>query len=1222
MRADLPSTKDDLLDAFDAAWQQPVPPRLDDFLPPRSSPAFPDVLLGLVRIDLAHRTRAGQQPRVEDYLARFPQLRQGDALLTLVLLERDLPRRHDPAFQSQEYPARFPELAAELEAALLTVDVTPAASAKVTPNAGSNGVLLDLREHVLLDCVGRGGMGEVYRGRDPALERSLAVKVLRPELRGNAEAVRRFQQEARINGLLQHPSIVPVHNLGRLPDGRLYFTMKLVRGRTLADILGERTNAPPELLGIFEKVAQALAYAHSRKVIHRDLKPGNVMVGAFGEVQVMDWGLAKLLARPTPTEPPAAETTMGVLFTTRSAESTGEEHSPTGVVGTPAYMAPEQARGAGEDMDERADVFGLGGILCAMLTGQPPYTGRGREEVLCKAAAGELADAFARLEASGADGELVRLCKACLAAVKEDRPADAGVVAAQVTAYLVGVQQRLHAAEVERAAAQARAEEAAKKAALELRARRTLLILATAILLVLLGGIVGTTWGLLRADRARDSESQQRQLAEAKQREAEQQKERAQNAEKETLEDYRASADDAIEQLIGSKPVLGPQEKSYLEKTLKRWQAFAARTGDDERSRAIRAEGELRVASLRHKLGQTAQALAGYRKALAQWEKLADDFPAVPAYRQEWAGTHNNLGLLLAHQNQSDKAADHYGMALAIKQKLSNDFPDVLAYRQSLARSHNNLGNLLQDLKQPEQAAEQYGEALAIQQKLADDFPAVPTYRQELAGTRTNLGNLLKAQKQWDKAAEQYRKALPIQQKLSNDFPDVPAYRQRLANSHNSLGNLLKSQNQAGKAAEQFHKALAIQHKLADGFPAVPAYRQDLARSQNNLARLLEDQNQPVQAGAQYRKALAIRQKLADDFPTVPAYRLELAGSHLELGLVLKGQNKPEQAAEQYGKALAIYQKLTDDFPTMPAYRTDLATSHNNLGNLLQDLKQPEQAAEQYGKALAIQQKLADEVPTVAAYRQDLARSYNNLGNLLLSQNRADKAAEHYRMALTIRQKLADDFPAERKYQGELGHSCSSFARLLLLSGKPQESLPWFDRAIRTLTDIHQQDTRNITSRLFLRNSHWGRAQTYDLLQKHAEAVKDWTRAIELSPPTDRPDLRVRRADSCVRAGQVAEALAEVAELRKFTTMPAAGWYDFARIYAVASDKAADKKQQYADQAMDMLRHAVQAGYKNAAHMAKDKDLDVLRERDDFKKLMQALPQPKEKQPAGVPTKT
>jgi hypothetical protein len=163
----------------------------------------------------------------------------------------------------------------------------------------------DLGRYTFVDQVGKGGMGVIVRVHEPVLNRHLALKVLRAEHRGRADLVRRFLEEAQIAGQLQHPGVVPVHELGTLPDGRPFFTMKLVKGQTLAVLLKDRA-APSEslsrFLSIFEQVCQALAYAHARQVIHRDLKPANVMVGAFGEVQVMDWGLAKAEHDPNNTQ--------------------------------------------------------------------------------------------------------------------------------------------------------------------------------------------------------------------------------------------------------------------------------------------------------------------------------------------------------------------------------------------------------------------------------------------------------------------------------------------------------------------------------------------------------------------------------------------------------------------------------------------------------------------------------------------------------------------------------------------------------------------------------------------------------------------------------------------------------------------------------------------------------------------------------------------------------
>src|SRR5262249_30122799 len=154
-------------------------------------------------------------------------------------------------------------------------------------------------------------------------------------------------------------------------------------------------------------------------VLHRDLKPGNVMVGAFGEVQVMDWGLAKALARGR--KPPEDQASPGA-YAPRSPTDLREETHVGDILGTPAYMPPEQALSQIGQLDERADVFGLGAILCVLLTGQPPYVASRKADVYHQAARGDLADAFARLDACGADAELVTLAKVCLASNREERP--------------------------------------------------------------------------------------------------------------------------------------------------------------------------------------------------------------------------------------------------------------------------------------------------------------------------------------------------------------------------------------------------------------------------------------------------------------------------------------------------------------------------------------------------------------------------------------------------------------------------------------------------------------------------------------------------------------------------------------------------------------------------------------------------------------------------------
>jgi hypothetical protein len=336
--------------------------------------------------------------------------------------------------------------------------------------------------YLLGEPIARGGMGEVFRATDTTLGREVAVKVLGNKYAPGSTTARRFLDEARITGQLQHPGIPPVHDLGTLPDGRPFLAMKLIKGDTLADLLnGGRANT----LAVFEGICQAVGYAHAHGVIHRDLKPANVMVGAFGEVQVMDWGLAKVLASrdrhgAVERDPDAtADSDPTEIKSLRNAET-----QAGALLGTPAFMAPEQAIGAVDQIDRRTDVFGLGGILCSLLTGKPPFVGDTAESTRQLAARAKLADAFARLAGCGAEPDLVALAKRCLSAEKADRPADAGEVAKAVATLRAAADDRARRAENDR--------ERAEVESREQRKRRRVMQWACGIVIgVLLAGVIG-----------------------------------------------------------------------------------------------------------------------------------------------------------------------------------------------------------------------------------------------------------------------------------------------------------------------------------------------------------------------------------------------------------------------------------------------------------------------------------------------------------------------------------------------------------------------------------------------------------------------------------------------------------------------------------------------------------------------------------------------------------
>jgi formylglycine-generating enzyme required for sulfatase activity len=324
----------------------------------------------------------------------------------------------------------------------------------------------------VLGPLGRGGMGSVERVRDRWLRRVVARKVMHAGLTGSAKA--RFLEEARATAQLQHPGIVPVHDVGEEPDGRLWFTMKEVQGETLRSVIRREHRSAAEGVGDgpaslrrvvtrVHAVCAAVGYAHARGVVHRDLKPTNVMVGSHGEVLVVDWGIAKVLSG---VDDPSAEPV-------RTGRRSGQETVAGAVLGTPAFMSPEQARGEG--VDARSDVYALGAVLYEALTGSAPYRGDS-STVLAAVLAGPPAPLRGAVEEElrstfGADvGELVAVCERAMSRDPAERYADGAEVASAVQSWLDGSSRRERALSVvAEAAAQRPAAAALRERAAALR---------------------------------------------------------------------------------------------------------------------------------------------------------------------------------------------------------------------------------------------------------------------------------------------------------------------------------------------------------------------------------------------------------------------------------------------------------------------------------------------------------------------------------------------------------------------------------------------------------------------------------------------------------------------------------------------------------------------------------------------------------------------------------
>jgi serine/threonine-protein kinase len=525
---DLPSGEwtriNETADKFELAWKHSTRPAVEDYVAGLAEPRRSWLLRELLRVERELRLRAGEEPRADDYHARLP----GDrALIDEVFAE---PIR-SPSLDGDEVSPMAPPPATAsfipsiqrgvLAARSETIGTSrPVMLRETWPGEGPLPMVLSTSSEMphlhdgsdrlqLFGEIARGGMGAVLKGRDPDLGRDLAVKVLLDAHRDNPELVLRFIEEAQISGQLQHPGVVPVYELGEFADSRPYFSMKLVRGRTLSEVLRERPNPAHELsaqVGTWIQICQTMAYAHARGVIHRDLKPSNIMLGNFGEVQVMDWGLAKVLPRGGVVDDASSGKPIGresAVCTTRSDRGEDSDRSLEGLVlGTPSYMAPEQARGEIERLDERCDVFALGSILCEILTGKPAFSGLNSGEIHLKATQADLSEAMTRLNGCGADAELVALARDCLAAELEQRPRDAGVVAARGLGYTGSLERRMRQAELDRAAEAARAEEARHRVVIERQRRHYQVGLAASLLVLsVMGGLSFTYWAQQRQAR-------------------------------------------------------------------------------------------------------------------------------------------------------------------------------------------------------------------------------------------------------------------------------------------------------------------------------------------------------------------------------------------------------------------------------------------------------------------------------------------------------------------------------------------------------------------------------------------------------------------------------------------------------------------------------------------------------------------------------------------------
>jgi tetratricopeptide (TPR) repeat protein len=843
---------------------------------------------------------AGTAPDPQEFVARYPEFAPE---LTRHLANWQLfPRLPGPADDALQ--ATPPQTTAR------TATFHPAAEIADGPaeQAGSFG------DYELLQELGRGGMGVVHQARDRKLQRLVALKVLLAGPFATPADRQRFRNETEMVASLDHQYIVPIYEVGEL--GRQpYFSMKFLEGGSLAAYLeGHRLDSQAAARMMF-RLAEAVHYAHQRGILHRDLKPANVLLDGIGRPHLSDFGLARWLA-----------------------EEKGVSGSGT-ILGTPSYMAPEQASGQRSRVTTAADVYGLGAILYHLLTGRPPFRGDTPLETLQLVQHGR--PERPRTLNPQLDPGLEAICLKCLEPEPSRRYGSAELVAKDLGCWLAGEP------------IEARPMGSAEQLWRWCRRNPAVAGLAAALAFALLAGVAGVTWKWRQAEANAAIARHHERTAEANAASALRNLQAAEAARTEADANYQ-KANHAVEQMltrVGAKhlahvPGMTRVRRALLQDALHYYQGVLQQKSTDPAVRQETARAYAKVGQISRQLGEHAQAEEAFRQGIALQEQLVADFPDRAAYRHELGGGLINWALVCQETGRHAQAEQLYRRAQGLFEKLAAEFPGVEGHRYELSATLHNLAALLEETNRPQEAETAYRQALALREKLAADLPSVPYFRSELGNTYHDLGGLLETLRRPKEAEALWQKAVGLHEKLVAEFGDVPSYRQQLAKDYMALGLLYKQTERYGESGPLYEKALALRSKLVDSFPDVPAYRQELAYAQDGLGQLRLCTFQWAESEKAQRTALAIRQKLAADFPTVPDYQSELAAAFHNLAIVRCAQGAREEACQLYEQAISHEQAALKQNPRNPTYRRYLRNHYWLLADTLVERKQHGPAAQ------------------------------------------------------------------------------------------------------------------------------------------------------------------------------------------------------------------------------------------------------------------------------------
>ena len=775
----------------------------------------------------------------------------------------------------------------------------------------------------ILGVLGHGGMGVVYRARQTNLKRVVALKMILAGRHAGAEHLARFHSEAEAVARLQHPHIVQIYEVGE-HQGLPWFSLEYVEGGNLAQHLAGNPQPPPLAAQVVETLARAVHYAHLQGIVHRDLKPANILLQVPVRGDIETGGSLPVSAGP------AFSPKITDFGLAKHLEDDSLQTQTGAIMGTPSYMAPEQAAGKSRTVGPATDVYALGAILYEMLTGRPPFK-----------AATVLDTAQLVLNQEPVPPrkfqpkvplDLETICLKCLRKEPLHRYASAEALAEDL--------RRFQANEAILARPAGFLERLFKWAKRRKALTGLLLVSVLATLALLAGWIVFT----LQIQEQRDRAQREYQRAEANFQRA--------------LQVVNFMLATASDKTFEYEPRLQEKRAAMLTTARQLFEGFLTEKSDDPEVRQKTAQAQQKVADLYRLLQEPHKAAQAYQQAIALLSQFADR----PEGRAALAECHNWHGEVLRNTSQLAAAQGAFQEARQLLKNLVRDFPQELSYRKDWARSYYNCGIVLKESNQPQNAEKEFRTAIGVLEEpvpaSANGQLATEMLEQE-ALCYLNLATVLADLQQAQGAVEASTKAIAILAKVVESPSATPEYRFDLAVAHNNRGTFWaplyqgeakngasKNQELMQKAETDHRQAVVLLDKLGQDYPRYPKYNHELANTLNSLGGLLVARHHKKDARAAWNQAKAILEKLVTDYPQTADFHGDLGMTLGNLGWLAGQEAQWPEARFHLQKAIVQVEAALEPNPQHPDYRQALRNQYRDLSQAQRHLKDHAGAAQ------------------------------------------------------------------------------------------------------------------------------------------------------------------------------------------------------------------------------------------------------------------------------------